>query len=170
MEIYSPVLENLDVDAFIMWEDMCYNTGPLISPAMFREFMLPAYKKFTSYLKDLGVKNIFVDTDGNCWKLIALFLEGGVTGIYPFEAAANMDVVEVRGQYPKLQMMGGIDKRAVTKGRKAIDEELDRRIPAMLEKGGFIPCIDHHVPPDISLDNYVYYRDRIKSLIEEHYG
>ena len=137
---------------------------------MFREYMLPAYKKFTAFLRDLGVKNILVDTDGNCWKLIPLFIEGGVTGIYPFEVAANMDVVEVRKQYPRLQMIGGIDKRALIKGKEAIDEELDRRIPYMLEGGGYIPYVDHHVPPDISWDNYVYYRDKIKTMVERHYA
>jgi uroporphyrinogen decarboxylase len=168
--VYAPVLEKLDIDVFTMWEDMCYNTGPLISPEMFREFMLPAYKKFTSFLKDMGVKRILVDTDGNCWKLIPLFLEGGVTAIYPYEAAANMDVVEVREAFPNLQMIGGIDKRAVIAGKKAIDAELERKIPPMLQKGGFIPYIDHHVPPDISLENFIYYRKKLQGLIEGHFS
>ncbi len=170
MALYSQILDKVEIDVFNMWEDMCYNTGPLISPEMFREFMLPAYKKFTSFLREFGVKNILVDTDGDCSKLISLFMEGGVTAIYPWEVAANMDVVEVRKQYPKLQMLGGIDKRALMKDKEAIDEELARRIPYMLEKGGFIPYIDHHVPPDISWENYVYYREKLKALIENHYG
>ena len=73
-------------------------------------------------------------------------------------------------QYPKLQMIGGIDKRAVIKGKEAIDEELDSRIPYMLKKGGYIPYVDHHVPPDVSLNNYVYYRQKLKSMIEKHYA
>jgi uroporphyrinogen decarboxylase len=170
MEVYAPVLERFEIDMFTMWEDMCYNAGSLISPEMFREFMLPAYKEFTSYLKDFGVKNIIVDTDGDCWKLIPLFIEGGVTGVYPFEVAANMDVVAVRKAYPRLQMIGGIDKRALIKGGRAIEEELDARIPFMLERGGFIPYVDHHVPPDISWDNYVYYREKLKKMVEKHYA
>ena len=169
IEVYSPVLEKLEVDVFTLWEDMCYNTGPLISPEMFREFVLPAYKKLTAHLKDMGVKHILVDTDGNCWKLIPLFLEGGVTAIYPFEAAAHMDVVKVREQYPGLQMIGGIDKRAVINGREAIDSELEGKVPAMFKSGGYIPYIDHHVPPDISLDNFIYYRSRLNSMIKERF-
>lgn len=170
MAMYSPVLQEFVPDMFTMWEDMCYKTGPLISPEMFREYMLPAYKKFTSFLRDHGVKNILVDTDGDCWKLIHLFIEGGVTGIYPFEVAANMDVVEVRKQYPKLQMTGGIDKRPLIKGTEAIDEELERRIPYMLTKGGYIPYVDHSVPPDISLDNFVNYREKLNAMMEKHYS
>ena len=170
MQLYAPILSKIEVDWFTLWEDMCYNTGPLISPATFREFMLPAYKKFTAFLRDCGVKNIIVDTDGDCSKLTPLFLEGGVSGIYPFEVAAGMDVVKVREQYPKLQMIGGIDKRPLIEGKQAIDEELDKRIPAMLAKGGYIPYIDHHVPPDISLENYIYYRGKLNSMIERHYA
>jgi uroporphyrinogen decarboxylase len=170
MEVYAQVLTKVEVDLFTLWEDMCYNTGPLISPEMFREFMLPAYKTFTAFLRDHGVKNILVDTDGDCWKLIPLFIDGGVTGIYPFEVAANMDVVAVRKEYPKLQMIGGIDKRPLIRSREAIDEELNRRIPYMLEKGGYIPYIDHHVPPDVSWGNYVYYREKLNRMIEDHYA
>ena len=73
---YSPVLSKVELDWFYIREDMCYKTGPLISPETFRVFMLPAYKKFTSFLKENGANNIIVDTDGNNWKLIPLFLEG----------------------------------------------------------------------------------------------
>jgi uroporphyrinogen decarboxylase len=31
------------------------------------------------------------------------------------------------------------------------------RIPPMMEDGGYIPTIDHSVPPDISYDNFRYY-------------
>jgi uroporphyrinogen decarboxylase len=76
----------------------------------------------------------------------------------------------VRKEYPKLQMIGGIDKRPLIRSREAIDEELNRRIPYMLEKGGYIPYIDHHVPPDVSWGNYVYYREKLNRMIEDHYA
>lgn len=163
IQLWTPILSRIEVDWVNMWEDMCYKTGPLISPAIFREFMLPPYKKFTSFLKDMGVKHIIVDTDGRCWNLIPLFLEGGVTGLYPFECAAGMDVVQVRKKYPSLQIMGGIDKRMLARGKKEIDEELEGKIPFMLKRGGYIPHVDHLIPPDVSLENFVYYRNRLES-------
>ena len=48
----------------------------------------------------------FVDTDGDCWNLIPLFLEGGATGMYPFETACGMDIIKVRKHFPDLKMMG----------------------------------------------------------------
>lgn len=170
IELYSPILSKIIPDCFHLWEDMCYKTGSLISPEIFREFMLPAYQKFTSFLKDNRVDIIIVDTDGNCWELIPLFIEGGVTCIYPMEVAAGMDVVEVRKKIPKLQMTGGIDKRVLTKDKSSIDKELEAKIPYMLKRGGYIPHIDHNVPPDVPFENFIYYRKRLEELIEINSG
>jgi len=164
-EVYHPLLSKIKPDCFLMWEDMCYKTGPLISPEIFKEFMLPAYKKFTSLLKGNGVDIIIVDTDGNCWELIPVFMEGGVTCIYPMEVAAEMDVVEVRKKFPELQMTGGIDKRVLAKDKSSIDRELEGKIPYMIKQGGYIPHIDHNVPPDVPFENFVYYRKRLEELI-----
>src|SRR4030042_5617024 len=137
--LFAHVLREVQVDAILIWEDMCYRSGPLISPEMFRKFILPGYKKVTSFAREHGIKVINVDSDGDVWKLIPLWVEGGVTVLYPLEVAPGMDVVEVRKSYPKLGMMGGIDKRVLAQGREAIDRELEAKIPFMLKHGGFIP-------------------------------
>ena len=163
--LFDGVLKEVDVDAIFLWEDMCYKAGPLISPDMFREFILPGYKKLTSFLKEYGVKIINVDSDGDVWKLIPLWIEGGVTGLYPFEVAAGMDVVEVRKAFPKLGIIGGIDKMAVAKSKEAIDQELESKVPFMLRSGGYIPHIDHAVSADINFENFKYYRQRLEEIV-----
>ena len=164
IELWYPVISYIKPDCFHLWEDMCYKTGPLISPQFFRQFMLPAYKKLTGFLKENGIDVIFVDTDGNCWELIPLFIEGGVSGLYPMEVAAGMNVVEVRKAFPRLQITGGIDKRALAQNREAIDSELESKIPFMVKKGGYIPHIDHNIPPDVPFQNFLYYRRRLEEL------
>lgn len=166
ISLFDDVLRDVSVDAVYIWEDMCYKGGPLISPDMFREFILPGYQKLTNFLKEYGVKIINVDSDGDVWKLIPLWIEGGVNVLYPFEVVAGMDVVEVRETFPNLGIMGGIDKRAIAQGREAIDRELEG-VPFMLKHGGFIPTIDHMVSPDISFENFSYYRQRLQQMIEK---
>ena len=97
----------------------------MVSPRAIKEFMLPYYKRLTGFLKGKGVKNIFVDTDGYCWDLIPLFIEGGATGMYPFEVACGMDIVKVRQAYPQLQIMGGIPKSYIPLGKERIDAFLE---------------------------------------------
>ena len=166
MELFARALEHCEIDYVLIWEDMAFKNGPMISPAMFDEFILPYYKRFTDMLRGrFGIKNIFVDCDGDFSCLIPSFIKGGVTGFYPFEVQAGMDIERIREAYPDLIIMGGIDKMALSAGRDAIGAEL-KKAGRMLEKGGFIPYTDHMVPPDVSLSDYRYFRAELKKLLD----
>jgi uroporphyrinogen decarboxylase len=139
------------------WEDMCYKNGPMISPEHFRKFMTPYYKEVTDFAKEQGIKSFWVDTDGNCEKLVSPFIEAGVNCLWPFEVQAGMDIREIRKKHKKLCIMGGIDKRCLAKSKKEIDDEVLSKAPELLKQGGYIPTIDHCVPPDVPLENFKYY-------------
>ena len=166
--ILNYTLSKTDIDFFLYWEDMAFKNGSLISPKLFNEFMVPVYKKINSVLKDFNVRNIWVDSDGDIKELIPLWIETEVTGILPMEVQAGMNILEIRKKYPKLQIIGGIDKKEIAKGKNEIDKELSK-IPFMLESGGYIPTIDHSVPPDISWENFKYYRKKINYLIDFYF-
>ena len=164
VRVLRRAVEEVDIDFALFWEDICYKTGPLISPAMFRQFMLPCYRKVTSFLAGHGVDLCWVDCDGNIEQLIPLWIEGGVRGFYPLEVAAGMDAVRLRRQYGReIVMWGNVDKREVARGREGIDAEMRRLAPVVAE-GGFIPLIDHCVPEDISYGDFVYYLERRKEI------
>lgn len=164
--LYDQVLDQLPADAAVIWEDICYKNGPLISPAMVREFILPEYKRLTAFFRSHGIKTVLLDTDGDLRQLIPIFLEGGITGLLPFEVNAGLNVVEIREAYPRLQILGGIDKVQLARGRQAIEEELAAKVtPEMLRQGGFIPMVDHSVPMDISWDSFRYYRERLREIV-----
>ena len=61
-------------------------------------------------------------------------------------------------------MSGAIDKRELAKGKDAIRREVDRVVPFMKETGGFVPTCDHGVPPDVSFEDYLFYREYITSV------
>jgi len=166
-EIIQRVLKDIQVDFAVFWEDIAWKGGPLISPKMFREFMMPHYKKVTELLHRKGVDIIFVDSDGDISELIPLWVESGVNGMYPLEVAAGMDAVKLRKQYGKQCILwGNIDKRALAKGKEAIKEELDRKTPFLLSQGGYFPGIDHFIPEDVSLENFQFYLDYLR----EHFA
>lgn len=147
-------------------EDICFKTGPLISPAMIRTFLVPYYKELYQTLKNRQKEKLFfeVDTDGAAYTVIDVYREAGVTAVSPLEVAANCDVVKMGLQYPWLVMSGGIDKRILAAGKDAIDRELERIITPMVKRRGYFPTCDHGVPEDVSLDNYIHYRRRVSEL------
>jgi uroporphyrinogen decarboxylase len=163
IELWEEALSQVDIDCAHFWEDMAYRNGPLISPAMFREFMMPCYQRITGFLKSRGVQVILVDCDGNLDELTPLFLEAGLTGIYPIEIQAGNDPVAMRRKYPRMHILGGVNKLELAKGRPAIDRELEK-VPALIASGGYIPFVDHLVHPEISWENFFYYRSRIREM------
>jgi len=163
LEVIKRATKDIKVDQASFWEDMCYKSGPLISPAMFRKFMMPRYRQITDLLHKNGIDIIFVDSDGNVNELIPLWLECGINYMWPLEVAAGNDAVALRKEYvTDLILAGNIDKRALIKGKEAIREEVMSKVPFLLEMGGYFPTIDHLVPPDVTFDNYCYYIDTLR--------
>lgn len=164
LTIYEKMVADLKVDCIHIWEDMSGKHGPLISPDMIREFMLPNYKKIRRFADEHNIPFLMLDTDGNCDSLIPLFLEGGINLLIPFEVAAGSDVVRYRQEYANLAMLGGIDKRELAKDRAAIDKEL-ARIEPMLKDVGYFPALDHLIHPEITWADFCYYSERLKEMI-----
>jgi len=165
IEMSKPFLGVTDCDYVFINEDMSMKNGPLISPAKYKEFIYPHMKRLVEFYKQNGVKYVFVDTDGNCEALLPLLMDLGVDGIWPLERVANMDPVRIRKEYGKdLRLTGAVDKMELAKGKKAIDAHLATLLP-LIEEGGFIPTVDHTVPPDVSLENFLYYFKRKEDLL-----
>jgi len=124
-------------------------------------------RRLTDFVKSRGVPYMVVDTDGNPGPLIPLLMEAGVDAIWPIERAAEgMDPLALRALYGRdLRLWGAVDKRCIAAGCDAIDKHLRTMIP-LIEDGGFIPTVDHTVPPDISLANFRYYMLQKEKLLK----
>ncbi|MCC7494524.1 MAG: hypothetical protein IT204_19355 [Fimbriimonadaceae bacterium] len=147
----------VELDFATFWEDMSANHGPLISPAMFRRHMTPRLKRITDLLRDHGVGIFVVDSDGNINQIVEPWLEGGVNCMFPLEINGDSDPVKLRARYgQRVLLKGGVDKNALRAGRAAIDAELERIAP-VVATGGYVPTVDHRVPPDVTYEDYLYY-------------
>ncbi len=158
------------LDEFFLAEDICYNGGALISPAMMQKFLFPYYQQLLTNIKARQLdpdRHLYVqvDTDGFADPVIPLYREAiGMDAMSPFEVAAGCDVLRTAREYPDLAIFGGIDKRGLAAGREAIDAMLERIIPPMRARGGYIPTCDHGVPEEVPYKDYLYYRKRVVEL------
>lgn len=165
--VLERALADVAMDYFLWWEDFACKNGPLVSPDVFKRFLLPRYRRLNEVIQRAGTDVIFLDSDGNVEPLLALLLESGVNGTYPIEIAAGMDPVRLRRRFGKdLLLWGGVDKRALARDRQAIRDELEARIPALVAEGGFIPQLDHLAPPDIPYENWLFYLDLKRKMLE----
>jgi len=144
---------------------MAYKAHSMISPAMARRFLLPAYQRWSAELRASGCPLVTMDSDGYIGELIPIWIEGGINVALPMEVAAHNDIVAYRRQFGrKMGYQGGIDKRALAKGGEVMRAELQRVIPPLLEEGGYIPGCDHGVPPDISWPDFQEYVAYLREL------
>ena len=147
-----------------LWEDMCCKTGSLVSPAFVRKHMVPRYRKVVDLLRENGVDAIIVDCDGNIDELLPIWLDCGINAIYPLECASGMDARCLRKRFGDiLILIGNVDKRALARGEREIDVELEK-VEALLEFGGYFPSVDHHIPPDVPYDNVKYFINEVRKL------
>ena len=165
IETSHPVLDRIDCEYFVLNEDMSMKSGPLLGPDTYRTFIFPHLKRLVAFLRAHGVKHIAVDSDGDPTVLIPLLLDAGVDVVWPIERASNVSPQQWRKQFGKdLRLWGGVDKRELAKGHDAIRNHLRTFIPLIVE-GGYIPTVDHTVPPDVSWDNFRYYMDMKLALL-----
>jgi hypothetical protein len=64
-KLVERILEDVDVDAVVFGEPIGDNTGPLISPLMYEEFVLRSYKPVLDVLGRQGVETIILRTYAN---------------------------------------------------------------------------------------------------------
>jgi hypothetical protein len=152
-----PILEKTTVEYMIINEDLSAKGGPLISPKAYKTFIFPRVKRLIDFVKSHGVRYFGIDTDGNPEVLVPMFMDAGVEILWPLERASDQDPVRLRKKFGKsLRLWGGVDKRVLTLGPREIDDHL-RLLQPLVVEGGYIPTVDHTVPPDVSWENFQYY-------------
>jgi len=156
---------HVTLDEIYLGEDICYKRGPLISPDMMRELLLPYCQQLVANARSRQIdptRHLYVqiDTDGWAAPVIPLYEGIGMDVMSPFEVAAGCDVVALGADHPGLAMFGGIDKRVLARGKDAIDRHVDAILPVMRRRGGYIPTCDHGVPEEVPYEDYLHYRKR----------
>jgi hypothetical protein len=150
-------LDSGAVDRMYISEDMAYKEKCMISPAMTRKYLLPAWSRWVGEAREAGVLLFDMDSDGCVDELVPIWIEAGFNVCDPIEVAAGCDINAYRRQFGhEMAYRQGVDKRCIARGRRTIEAELDRIAPVVRD-GGYIPGCDHGVPFDISWPDFVHY-------------
>lgn len=158
IQLIDKALCDATCDCFHIFEDMAFNSGPLISPAMVRRFIIPQYQRLIAHLHKNGIRNIMLDCDGNIDQLIPLWIEAGITCLYPLEVRAGSDPVAIRKKYGRdVAMLGGMSKFLLEKSDAEMEYEIEKQLGYLLPLGGYIPTLDHLVPPHIPYHKFLHY-------------
>ena len=114
--------------------DLAGTQGPIYSPAMFRDIVLPGYVRALTELNRMGVHYYFC-SDGNLWPLMdMLFGEAGIPGYGETDRDAMMTVASIRARFPRLVIWGNVASSVLMYGTVAEVREQARA--ALAEAGG----------------------------------
>jgi len=165
-DFLDQVLPVMDFDFAAGWEDICFKNGPIVSIAFFRDVVVPRYKRIGKKLAEAGIDIWYTDCDGDVRPLLPFFLESGINCLFPYEVNSCCHPLELLNKYgTDLRIMGGVDKMHLARGPEAIKAYLESLVPAV-ERGGYIPFCDHRCPPNVKVEDYLYYLD----LKEQMFG
>jgi len=137
-----------------IWGDVAYRNGMLFNPNTWRNIFKPHVKALIDLCHSNGLMVIYHGC-GNATPIYNDFAEIGLDGYNPLEVKADLDVVELKGEYAgKLSFVGNIDVRVLERGNP---EEIKKQVLYKLQAangGGWIFQSDHSVSSDVEPESY----------------
>ena len=168
-QMLDRTLRDVDPEFIYLSEPISNTEGPLISPAMFEEFMIPVYEKIIAAARQNGCENILLSTYGNTTLLLPSLIDAGITMLWISEAAETpeLDYRNLRNQFgPDLGLIGGIPLSILrSESPERIKDTLKEIVSPLLESGRFVPLAGGRVREEISWTTYKCYREVLGGLI-----
>ncbi len=126
----------LGAEVIVVGDDAAYRDGPMISPGMWREFVLPYHRQI---VESVDVPVLW-HSDGNTEQLLPFAIEAGFAGVHGLEPAAGMKLDRVKAQFGSdLVLVGNVDIRLLFgSDLDAVRAEVDRCVAQGASGGGFM--------------------------------
>ena len=158
------ILRQVDVDAVVFSEPIAGNHGPLISPRMFRELVLPSLAPIFEVLERFQVPVLIWRSYADPGLLVrevaaSQINAGACTALWLCETPpGRLAYPALRRELgPEIALIGGIDADVLYQTPAEIRQAVETVQP-LLPQGRFIPLADGRVRPDVPYANYAFYR------------
>jgi len=152
VQYYFKVSENIfeaagdSIDIFFIGNDFGSQTGPLIGPDLFEEFLLSPLKRLIDLGHRFGHK-VMLHCCGSISILLPLLIKAGLDGIHALQPDCyGMDLSKLKKDFgDKILLNGGIDsKRVLINGNTDyVREETKKVLDIMAPGGGYVAGASH---------------------------
>ena len=148
------------VDVVLVNDDLGTQTGPMISPDLYRKRIKPHQKRLFAHLKASSGCPLLLHACGSVRWAIPDLIEIGVDALNPVQvSAAGMESAGLKRDFGRDITFwgGGCDTQHVlSRGSvQEVKEEVKRRLADFAPGGGFIFCQVHNVQPEVPPENVV---------------
>ena len=147
------------IQMVVMADDVAKKNTLFISPDLYREMILPYYKKLLDFVKSKTNAKIFHHSCGSVVKAADLLLEAGIDVLNSLQPrATGMDTTYLKDRFgSRMCFHGGVDVQHVMPigNPKDVEDEVKRRIAIYAPGGGYILCCAHDILDDVPPENVV---------------
>jgi uroporphyrinogen decarboxylase len=143
------------VDILYLADDYGMQTGPLISPEMFRRIFKPRMIRLIQFLRERSRARIAFHSCGSVYALIPDFLDVGVEILNPVQvSAADMDTVRLRREFGhRLAFWGAVDSQNVLPHGRPSDVRAEVFQRSRDLGPGYIPFSVHNIQAEVPPEN-----------------
>jgi uroporphyrinogen decarboxylase len=144
-------------EVVVLGDDYAGNQGPMMSPVLFAQFILPRLKRMVELIHEEGAYCI-KHSDGNLYPLLDMIVSAGPDGVNPIEPVAGMELREVKQRVgDRVCLCGNIDcGHLLPHGRPAdVREAVRRAIADAAPGGGFILSSSNSIHSSCRAENFV---------------
>jgi uroporphyrinogen decarboxylase len=157
------------IDIIKIGDDLGSQTGLLISPKMYRQFLKPFHAEFIEFIKERTDAKVFFHTDGDVMDLVGDFIEMGVDILNPIQTSAGRmsDLPELKRRYGEnITFCGAIDTHhTLPHGTpEQVRQEVRRVIDILGPGGGYMVASVHTIMNDVPAENILAMVDAVDEI------
>lgn len=145
------------IDVFFFGNDFGTQLDLLLSPEMFRKFVLPGVKRLVETAKKFD-KKVLLHSCGSIAKIIPMLIDAGIDGLHPLQAKAkDMDAETLAANYKgKIVFVGGIDtQELLVRANPAQVKQEVRRIRDLFGAHYIVSPSHEAILPNVPLANVI---------------
>ena len=146
------------IDIILFGDDLGMQTGPMVSPQMYREFFKPRHKLLWSRAKELADVKVMLHCCGGVRELLGDLIEAGLDAINPVQISCRrMDAAELKAEFGKDITFwgGGCDTRDLLPNGtpEQIAKHVKEQVKTLRPGGGFVFQQVHNILANVPPEN-----------------
>ena len=157
------------IDIIVFGDDLGMQSGPQVSPRMYREFFKPRHKLMWGRAKQLANVKVMLHCCGGVLELLPDLIDAGLDAINPVQiSCAGMDAKELKAEFGKDIVFwgGGCDTQTILPN--ATPDEVRRHVQEQVEilspGGGFVFQQVHNILANVPPENIVAMYEAVKAI------
>jgi uroporphyrinogen decarboxylase len=156
------------IDVIVFGDDLGMQTGPQMSPAMYRRIFKPRHKALWTRAKQLAGVKVMLHCCGGVREILRDLIEAGLDAINPVQiSCSGMDAAELKREFGKDIVFwgGGCDTREVlpSKAPEDVAAHVRKQVATMRRGGGFVFQQVHNILANVPVENVVAMFDAVRS-------